>query len=139
MKALVDNIREIHRPDSDVAELERQRQLSKVKRWTERDTGMRNTLISLDPVRDASLWGIIDHHLARLRQEPANAERPYAELQVDAALASVNAGEPAARVPDIVVHVDAGSLCHGRHADTLCETIDGVSVKRPGFRRGSVV
>jgi hypothetical protein len=108
--------------------LERQRRASKVKRWTERDTGMRNTLISLDPVRDASLWNVIDHHLARLRQDPANAERPYSELQVDAVMASVNAGEPAARVPEIVVHVDAGSLCHGRHTDTLCETIDGTPV-----------
>ncbi|HSJ90948.1 MAG TPA: hypothetical protein VK917_02705, partial [Ilumatobacter sp.] len=128
VKALVDKIREIHRPGSDADELDRQQRASKVKRWTERDTGMKNTLISLDPVRDASLWNVIDHHLATLRQDPANAQRPYAELQVDAVMASVNAGPSSARIPEVVVHVDHPSLCHGRHADTLCETIDGVSV-----------
>ena len=128
VKALVDKIREIHRPGSDADELDRQRQASKVTRWTERDTGMHNTLISLDPVRDASLWNIINHHLATLRQDPANAERPYAELQVEAVIASVNAGEPAVRVPEIVAHVDHRSLCHGRHPDTLSETIDGVPI-----------
>jgi hypothetical protein len=128
VKALVDKIREIHRPGSDADELDRLRRASKVKRWTERDTGMKQTSISLDPVRDASLWAVIDHHLAALRQDPANAERPFAELQVEAVLASVNAGEAAMRVPQIVVHVDHRSLCHGRHADTLSETIDGTPV-----------
>jgi hypothetical protein len=128
VKALVDKIREIHRPGSDADELDRQRQASKVTRWTERDTGMKQTLISLDPLRDASLWAVIDHHLTRLRHDPANAERPYAELQIEAVIASVDATEPAARIPEIVVHVDAASLCHGRHADTLCETIDATAL-----------
>lgn len=128
VKALVDRIRETHRPGSDADELDRQRRASNVKRWTDRDTGMRNTLISLDPVRDTSLWAVIDHHLARLRRESANAERPYVELQVEAVLASMNTGEPTARVPEIVVHVDHASLCHGRHGDTLAETVDGSPV-----------
>ncbi len=34
--------------------------MSKVKRWTDRESGMRHTLISLDPVRDATLWAGID-------------------------------------------------------------------------------
>lgn len=126
VKALVDKIREMHRPGSDADDLDRQRKASKVKRWTDRDTGMRHTMISLDPVRDASLWAVIDSHLRRLRQDPANAERPFVELQVEAVLASINAGEPAARVPEIVAHVDVASLCHGRHETTLCETEDGV-------------
>lgn len=125
VKALVDRIREMHRPGSDADELDRQRRASKVKRWTDRDTGMRNTLVSLDPVRDASLWAVIDHHLARLRRETVNAERPFVELQIEAVLASVNAGEPATRVPEIVVHVDHASLCHGRHEGSLAETVDG--------------
>jgi hypothetical protein len=128
VKNLIDKIREMHRPGSDADELDRQRKASKVKRWTDRDTGMRQTLISLDPVRDASLWAVIDHHLRRLRQDPANAERPYAELQVEAVLASINAGEPVVRVPEIVVHLDVASLCHGRHESTVCETVDGVSL-----------
>jgi hypothetical protein len=135
VKALVDKIREIHRPGSDADELDRQRAASKVTRWTDRDTGMRNTLISLDPVRDASLWNVIDHHLAALRQDPVNAERPFAELQVEAVLASINTGTATARIPEIVVHVDHASLCHGRHGDTLCETIDGTPLPATTVQR----
>jgi hypothetical protein len=127
-KGIVDKIRDIHRPDSDVAELDRQRKASKVKRWTERGSGMKHTLISLDPIRDAALWKVIDHHLARLRQEPSNADRSFAELQVEAVMAAVQPGDPVLRIPEVVVHADAGSLCHGRHEATLCETDDGVPV-----------
>ena len=48
-KAEIDKIRETHRPGSDVDELDRQRAASKIKRWTDRDTGIKQTLISLDP------------------------------------------------------------------------------------------
>jgi hypothetical protein len=125
VKGRIDAIRNQHRPDSDADELDRQRKASQVKRWTERDTGMKQTLISLDPVRDASLWNVIDHHLARLRHDTTNEGRPFAELQVEAVLAAVSAGPASARVPEIVVHTDAATACHGRHADTLCETVDG--------------
>jgi hypothetical protein len=127
-KGIVDKIRDIHRPGSDVDELDRQRRASRVKRWTERGSGMKHTLISLDPLRDAALWNVIDHHLARLRREPSNADRPFAELQVEAVLAAVQPGDPSLRIPEVVVHADAGSLCHGRHEATLCETDDGVAV-----------
>ena len=90
---------------------------------------MKNTLISLDPLREASLWNVIDHHLARLRSDPANADRPFGQLQVEAVLASVAAGtDGRRRIPEIVAHVDHRSLCHGRHADTLSETADGTAV-----------
>lgn len=124
-KATIDRIRELHRPNSDAAELDRQRAASRVKRWTERDTGMKNTLISLDPLRDASLKAIIDAHLATLRQDPSNRDRPFDELKVEAVMNAVSAGQPTQRVPEVVVHVDHESLCHGRHDATLCETVDG--------------
>jgi hypothetical protein len=71
---------------------------------------------------------VIDHHLARLRQEPSNANRPFAELQVEAVMAAVQPGDPSMRIPELVVYTDAGSLCHGRHDDTVCETDDGTPV-----------
>ena len=77
VKNRIDAIRNQHRPDNDVDELERQRNMSKVKRWTDRDTGMRNTMISLDPIRDETLWNVINSHLATLRQDPANKQRPF--------------------------------------------------------------
>ena len=130
-KGIVDRIREMHRPDNDVDELERQRERSSVKRWTDRDTGMKQTLLSLDPLRDASLWTAIDHHLARLRSDTANGDRPFGELQVEAVLAAVGTGsdgDATARVPEVVLHVDLATASRGRHEDTLCETIDGVPV-----------
>ena len=126
VRAVVAKIRELHRPDSDVDELDRQRAQSKVTRWTDRDTGMKHTLIALDPIRDAALWNVVDQHLARLRGQPGNDRRSFAELHVEALMAAIQPGDASGvRVPEIVVHVDAASLCHGRHADTLCETIDG--------------
>jgi hypothetical protein len=126
-KATIDKIREMHRPGSDADELDRQRTASKVKRWTDRDTGMKQTLISLDPLRDASLHAVIDAHLATLRQDPANQNRPFDELKIEAVMAAVNTstGATGQRVPEIVIHVDHESACHGRHADTVCETVDG--------------
>ncbi len=128
-RATIDKIRELHRPGSDVAELDRQRAASKVKRWTDRDTGMKHTLISLDPLRDASLHTAINAHLERLRHEVANKGRPFDELKVEAVLSAVSSSaSDDLRIPEVVVHTDAGSLCHGRHDGTLSETIDGVPV-----------
>lgn len=136
VKARVDAIRNQHRPDSDSEALDRQRAASCVKRWTDRDSGMKHTMLSLDPLRDASLWGVIDHHLARLRRDPANAQRPFGQLQVDAVLASVDADAGGGhRIPEVVAHVDHRSLCHGRHSATLCETDGGSALPVATVRR----
>ena len=124
-KAEIDKIRESHRPGSDADELDRQHKASKIKRWTDRDTGMKQTLISLDPLRDASLHAVIDAHLLTLRQDPANKLRSFDELRVEAVMTAVSSGQPAHRIPEVVMHVDHRSACHGRHADTVCETVDG--------------
>ena len=129
-KNIVDRIRSMHRPDADADELDRQRALSKVKRWVDRDTGMNQTLISLDPLRDASLWTAIEHHLARIRSDASTGGRPFRELQVEAVMAALSTsdGSDSARIPEVVLHVDAASACHGRHGETLSETIDGVPI-----------
>ena len=124
-KAAIDKIRATHRPNSDADELDRQRAASKIKRWTDRDTGIKHTLISLDPLRDASLHAVIDAHLSKLRQDPANKLRSFDELRIQAVMAAVSAGQSAHRVPEVIIHVDHQSACHGRHDNTLCETIDG--------------
>lgn len=124
-RGIVDKIRAMHRPDSAEAELERQRRASKVKRWTDKATGMKHTLLALDPIRDASVWNAVDHHLRRLRQDPANTSRSFAELQVEAFVAATSAGEVAERIPEIILVTDTATMCHGLHPDTLCETIDG--------------
>ena len=125
VKNRVADITARHRADSDVAEHERQRKDSSVKRWTEPGSGMKATLIRLDPIRDATLHTAIDAHLARLRRDPANAKRPFDQLKVEAILAAVSAKAGQMSVPEVVFHTDARTACSGRHADTMCETQDG--------------
>jgi len=114
-----------HAPEDEAAELDRQRAESKVKRWTDKASGMKMTLLSLDPLRDAAFHSVVDAQLARLRQEPANAKVPFAQLQVEALIAAVSSDAPGRRIPELTVHVDHESLCHGRHDHTLCEMSDG--------------
>ncbi len=114
-----------HAPEDEAAELDRQRAESKIKRWTDRASGMKMTLLSLDPIRDSAFHTAVDAQLARLRQDPANAKVPFVQLQVEAVVAAVSSDAPGRRIPEITVHVDHESLCHGRHDHTLCEMSDG--------------
>ena len=61
---------------SDAAELDRQRQSSKVRRWVDQQTGMCHTHLELDPIRDRALWAAIDSTRAKLRQQTATAAHP---------------------------------------------------------------
>ena len=86
---------------------------------------MKVTQIRLDPLRDATLHASIDAHLTRLRRDPANKGRPFEELKVEAVLAAVSAKAAELRVAEVVIHTDAKTACSGRHAHTMCETVDG--------------
>lgn len=125
LKNRIADIKSRHQPDSDVEELERQRRDSSVKRWTERGSGMKVTMIKLDPVRDATLHAVVDAQLARLRQDPDNKELPFERLKVMALLAATSARAGEFSVAEIVIHTDATTVCAGRHAHTMCETVDG--------------
>ena len=136
VKDRIDAIRNQHRPDTDVDELERQREMSKVKRWTDRDTGMRNTLVSLDPIRDETLWNVINTHLADVAARPGQqAATLRSSCKSKRSWPPSQLRRVVPRVSEIVVHTDTGTLCHGRHADTLCETADGAPVPVPTMQR----
>ena len=128
LKLLIADIKARTRPHDDVEEAERQKAASTVKRWTDKVTGMKHTMISLDPLRDEQLHKVIDAKLAELRQDPANAKVPFDQLKVMAVMAAVSAEAGAMGVAEVVIHTDAKTFCEGRHADTLCETVDGVPV-----------
>ena len=128
LKLLIAGIKARTRPHDDVEEAERQRAASTVKRWTDTVSGMKHTMISLDPFRDEQLHKVIDAKLAELRQDPANAKVPFEQLKVMALLAAVSAEAGAMGVAEVVIHTDAKTFCEGRHADTMCETIDGAPV-----------
>lgn len=124
---LIGDIRAANRPDSDVEQQEQLRAASHVKRWKDKASGLHMTLLGLDPLRDATLHNVIDAHLARLRQESGNDAIPFAALQAQAVFDAVTQGGSVGAA-EIVIHSDAATVCHGRHADTLCETVDGVPV-----------
>jgi hypothetical protein len=125
VKNRVAAIKARHRPHSDVEQLERQRAGSSIKRWTEPATGIKMTLIGLDPIRDATFHTVIDAQLARLRHDPANKQRPFEQLKIEALLASVSATAGEIGVPEVVLHTDTRTARQGRHEHTLCETQDG--------------
>ena len=79
---------------------------SSVKQWTDKLTGMRNTLLSLDPVRDAELWTAVNAKLASLRQADGTNGTPREQLQVDAFIGTVATGDAVARVPQVGVLID---------------------------------
>jgi Domain of unknown function (DUF222)/HNH endonuclease len=121
---LVRNLNALHADASAVAELEKQRAASKIKRWTDRETGMRHTLISLDPVRDKAFWGAVTSKRSKLRQKPEFAKVPWDQLEVEALIAAIGGGGD--RVPMIFVLIDETTLATGKvHDRTVCETDDG--------------
>jgi hypothetical protein len=89
---------------------------------------MKCTLVKLDPVADSQWWSVIDAHLARLRQDPANANIPFTRLKARAVVAAATAEGGAMGVPEANIHVDAATVESGRHDHTLCELVDGTPV-----------
>ncbi len=121
---LVRNLTAVHAGASATDELEKQRSASKIKRWTDRETGMRHTMISLDPVRDKAFWGAVTNRRAKLRQKPEFAKVPWDQLEVEALIAAIGGGGD--RVPMIFVLIDETTLATGKvHEHTVCETDDG--------------
>jgi hypothetical protein len=111
------------RPSGETAELERQRRASKVTRWTDPQTGMRHTKISLDPVRDAALWAAIDQARRQLRKTAGTGTVNWEQLQVDAVLAAVTG--PGSSTGAILVLIDETSLRDRVHERAVCELADG--------------
>lgn len=133
------------RAQSDAEELDHQRETSNVRRWTDKVTGMCHTHLELDPVRDAAVWGAVQAQLAKLRasdQQGAN-RTTFRQLQVDAVVSAMSAGDPGSRVPEIGILVDypalaadaaAAGLCTVNPAG-ICETSDGVPLPVSAVRR----
>ena len=122
-------------PRSAEDELARQRKLSKVRRWRDRDTGMHHTHLELDPERDAHLWAAISAKLDELRQRPDGATRSYRELQVDAVVAAATSTGDTTPTPGVQVLIDLQTLLDGLHEAGICETADGVPLPVETVRR----
>jgi hypothetical protein len=79
-------------PDAAVLEYLAQCDQSRFRSWVDRDTGMCNTLVSLDPVRGAMLRSALDAYMRRLQREPGNAGIAWNQLEVQAFINAVTAG-----------------------------------------------
>jgi len=124
-----------HAAGADVAELERQRAASKIKRWTDKETGMRHTLISLDPERDRLFWTAVANARLKVRQMPKHAKTAWNQLEVEALLAACSGGVGGEQVPSMIVLCDAETLRSGLHAKSICETDDGTPLPVDVMRR----
>lgn len=125
----LDAIKAMNRPRDDEERAKQQRAESRITSRVDKGTGMGTTVVQLDPTRHAHLHARVERELATIKQNPANAERPFAELQVEAfmnALAGDPPDQPA--TPEVIYHVDHETFAHGRHDCTLAETNDGVPV-----------
>jgi uncharacterized protein YukE len=107
--------------------LTRLRNNSRVKRWIDAD-GMHNTLISLDPVRDAQLDAALQAQLASLRQRDGSAETGREQLKVDAFMELVTTAGTFkdGHSADVTVIIDWQTLTGGIHDLSVCETSSGV-------------
>ena len=121
--------------NSDADELDEQRKNSSVRKWTNKVTGMHNTLLSLDPVRDAELWTAVNAKLASLRQADGTNGTPFDQLQVEAFIATVASGDAVSRVPQVGVLVDYQTICDGLHAHSICELDNGTPIPVSTARR----
>jgi hypothetical protein len=120
---------------SELSELERQRQASKVTRWSDKVTGMRKTLLELDPERDQILWAAVSGALKKLRQRPEHAKTPWHQLQVEAVIAACSGGDGGERVPSLIALCDLETLRNGIHANSVCETEDATPLPVEVVRR----
>src|SRR3954463_11349844 len=125
----------VHAAGSEMSELERQRAASTIQRWTDRETGMRHTLISLDPVRDQIFWTAVSHSMHQVRRQPGHAKTPWAQLQVEGLMAGCSGGSGGERVPSLILLCDLETMRSGVHANTVCETQDGTPIPVEVVRR----
>jgi len=115
------------------AQLRQQRQ---VRRWVDRQTGMHNTLISLDPEADAKMWTAINGAVGKARAAKQDPELSWDHLQADTVvdlITGARATDP--RCPEVSVLIDLKTLQHGLHDDSVCETSEGTPLPPDAARR----
>jgi hypothetical protein len=125
--------------DGGLSRQERQRRERKVRRWVDRHGGMHNTLLSLDPLADATVWTAINAAVAAARADnQADDDRSWDQLQADVVvdLLTRRGSDRGERpVPEVSVLLDYDTLRAGLHDASVCETSDGVDLPVETLRR----
>jgi uncharacterized protein DUF222/HNH endonuclease len=114
--------------DGGLSRQERSRRERNVRRWVDRHTGMCKTLLSLDPLADATAWTAINAAVAAARAaDQSDDDRTWDQLQADVVVELLTGARGAGdqRLPEVSVLIDHATLLDGLHAASLCETSDG--------------
>src|SRR5215213_2642715 len=103
---------------------ERLRGQRSLRRWTDRDTGMCHTHLTLDPEADARISAVVDAAVAAERARP-DTGRSFDQLRADAFVAVVTSRPGTRRPAQVNVLIDLATLRAGLHERSVCETSDG--------------
>jgi hypothetical protein len=100
---------------------------------------MCKTLLSLDPLADATAWTAINAAVAAARAENQRGdERSWDQLQADVVvelLCGAGADGDGGRIPEVSVLIDARTALEGIHEHSTCETSDGRALPVETVRR----
>jgi hypothetical protein len=125
--------------DGGLSRHERLRRERNVRRWVDRHSGMCKTLLSLDPLADATAWTAINAAVAAARAENQTGdERSWDQLQADVVvglLSAAGADDVDPRVPEVSVLIDHRTLRDGIHDRSTCETSEGQQLPVATIRR----
>ena len=117
------------------ATAERLRAQRSLRRWTDRETGMCHTHLSLDPEADARLSAVLDAAIAAERAKP-DSGRSFDQLRADALVALVTSRAGVGRRPaQVSMLIDHATLVGGLHERSVCETSDGQPLTPDAVRR----
>ena len=89
-----------------------------VRRWVDKHTGMCKTLLSLDPLADATAWTAINAAVAAARSaNQHDDDRSWDQLQADVVVDLLTGARAAGdeRVPEVSVLIDYQTLLDGFH------------------------
>jgi hypothetical protein len=116
---------------------ERLRSQRCVRRWTDRDSGMCNTKLSLDPLADATVWTAINAAVAAARAGlQSDDQRTFDQLQADVVVDLIGGAPGEGRgVPEVSVLIDYTTLLDGLHDASMCETSGGQPLPVATVRR----
>jgi Domain of unknown function (DUF222)/HNH endonuclease len=124
--------------DGGLSRQERLRRDRNVRRWVDRHSGMCKTLLSLDPLADATAWTAINAAVAAARNtNQHDDDRTWDQLQADVVV-DLLAGARAVgdeRVPEVSLLIDARTAHQGLHDDSVCETSEGHQLPVDTMRR----
>jgi Domain of unknown function (DUF222) len=124
--------------DAGLSRQERLRRERNVRRWVDKHTGVCKTLLSLDPLADATAWTAINAAVAAARAaNQHNDDRTWDQLQADVVVDLLTGARASGdeRVPEVSVLIDYQTLLDGLHVGETCETSDGQPLPPDTIRR----